>query len=116
MARELKVRRSDTPADQDPGATDEAIAGVYARPRVRRPGRLKVQAADKSALTIKVSTAFKQKLQTLCLNAGLDAGEFLEGKARRDVDERLQRIVGAWTFLGTESGPPALPGPETSAA
>lgn len=116
MAKEIRIRRSEAPAEQDPGATDEAIAGVYPRPKSRRAGKLKIKEADKSAITIKVTTQFKQKLQTYCQVTKSDAGEWLESKVRRELDERVTRIVGAWTFLGSENDPPALPSPEPTAA
>jgi hypothetical protein len=58
-------------------------------------------------LSIQVAPDFKSKLVLYTQDSGEQAGQYLERLARRDLDDRVRRIVTAWSFVGPPA--PALP-------
>jgi hypothetical protein len=78
--------------------------------KVRRTGRPKLAKARTEVLAIQVSPDFKSKLGLYVGSSGEHAGEYLERMARRDLDDRVARIIAGWPFPGREPQPPTLPG------
>ena len=111
-----RVRIAEVPADLDPAATDEAIAGVYRAPKPRRAGKSKSVKSDRVHITIQVTKDFKRHLNLCCESADEDAGAILEAMTRSEIGKRARRIAQSWFVLDAADDPPALPAPDPDAA
>jgi hypothetical protein len=84
--------------------------------KVRRPGKPKPAKTRTEFVSIQVSPDFKSKLVLYVQSSEETAGQYLERMARRDLDDRVARIIAGWPFPGREPQPPTLPGAGAAAA